>query len=209
MAILVPNQEFTQLASESQIARTVRALETNGMRTVVVATSEEARTHVLDLIPSGSNVHTAASRTIERIGLAADIEHSRRFRPVRPRLLALDRATQWREIRMLAASPDVLVGSVQAVTEQGQVLLASAVGSQLGPAASGAGMVIWVVGTQKLVRTLDDGLRRIREYSYPLEDMRAREVYGRPSAINKLLVVNGEVMPGRITIVLVRQNLGF
>jgi hypothetical protein len=102
----------------------------------------------------------------------------------------------------------VVVGSVHAITEQGEVLVASATGSQLSSAVSGAGTVIWVVGTQKLVHTLDGGFRRIREYSYPLEDARTRQVYAQPSAINKILIVNGE-LPGRITIVLVRQNLGF
>lgn len=209
MAILIPNQEFTHLASEEQITKTVQALETNGIRTVVVETGEEARARVLDLIPSGVEVYNSPSRTLELIGLAADIEHATRFQPVRARLRSLDRATQQREMRRLTASPDVLVGSVHAITEQGEVLIASAVGSQVGPAALGAGTVIWVVGTQKLVRTLDDGFRRIREYSYPLEDVRTRQVYGQPSAINKLLIVNGEMLPGRITIVLVKQNLGF
>ena len=88
-------------------------------------------------------------------------------------------------------------------------MIASAVGSQLGPAASGAGAVIWVVGTQKLVRTLEDGFRRIREHSLPLESERTQRAYGQASAINKLLIVNGEAYPGRITSVLVKQQLGF
>ena len=69
--------------------------------------------------------------------------------------------------------------------------------------------MIWVVGTHKLVRTLEDGLRRIREYSLPLESERALQAYGQPSAINKLLIVNGESYPGRITVILVKQRLGF
>ena len=112
-------------------------------------------------------------------------------------------------MRKLGASPDVLVGSVHAITEKGEIMIASAVGSQLGPAASGAGTVIWVVGTHKLVRTLEDGFRRIREHSLPLESERTQQVYGQASAINKLLIVNGEAYPGRITIVLVKQQLGF
>ena len=78
----------------------------------------------------------------------------------------------------------MLLGSVHAITEKGEILLASATGSQLGPAAAGAGMVIWVVGTQKLVRTLEDGYRRIREYSLPLESERTQRVYDLASAIN-------------------------
>ena len=87
-------------------------------------------------------------------------------------------------------------------------MLASATGSQMGSAVFGADSVIWVAGTQKIVPSLEEGFRRIREHSYPLEDERTRNVYGRGSAINKILIVNGE-QPGRITVVLVKQNLGF
>jgi acyl-CoA hydrolase len=209
MATFISTSEFTQLASEKQIAKTVQALEAHGIRVVVFETGKEARSYVLDLIPSGAEVYNSPSRTLELIGLAEDIEHPTRFQSVRARLHSLDRVTQRNEMRRLGASPDVLVGSVHAITEQGEVLIASAVGSQLGPAASGAGMVIWVVGTQKLVGTLEDGFRRIREYSYPLENERTHQVYGQASAINKILIVNGEAFPGRITIVLVKQQLGF
>lgn len=208
MTTLLPNQEFSHLASEDQIKKTVQALQANGIRTVVVETGEEARACVLSMIPSGTEVFNPPSHTLDQIGLTADIESSMSFQPLRSRLRSLDRTTQRREIRRLTASPDVVVGSVQAITEQGEVLIASATGSQLSSAVSGADTVIWIVGTQKLVRTLDEGFRRIREYSYPLEDVRTRQVYGQPSAINKILVVKGE-LPGRITIVLVRQNLGF
>ncbi len=209
MATFISNSEFTQLASEEQIAKTVQALEAHGIRVVVFETGEEARNYVLDLIPSGAEVYNSPSRTLELIGLAEDIEHPTRFQSVRAQLHSLDRVTQRNEMRKLGASPDVLVGSVHAITEQGEVLIASAVGSQLGPAASGAGAVIWVVGTQKLVRKLEDGFRRIREYSYHLENERTHQVYGQATAINKLLMVNGEAYPGRITIVLVKQQLGF
>jgi LUD domain len=209
MSPLLSDADFTHLASDEQIAKTVQALETHGMRTVVCATGAEARSHVLDLIPSGAAVYNSPSRTLEQIGLAEDIEDPTRFQSARARLQALDRVTQRSEMRKLMASSDVLVGSIHAITEQGEILIASATGSQLGPAASGAGAVIWVVGTQKVVPTLEDGLRRIREYSLPLENERTQQVYSQPSAINKLLIINGEAHLGRITIVLVKQQLGF
>jgi hypothetical protein len=209
MATSIANSEFTQLASEEQIAKTVQVLEAHGIRAAVFETGEEARKYVLDLIPSGVEVYNSPSRTLELIGLAEDIEHPARFQSVRAQLHSLDRVTQRNEMRKLEASPDVLVGSIHAITEQGEIMIASAVGSQLGPAASGAGIVIWVVGTQKLVCTLEDGFRRIREHSLPLESERTQRVYGQASAINKLLIVNGEAYPGRITVVLVKQQLGF
>ncbi|WP_244422548.1 LUD domain-containing protein [Ktedonobacter racemifer] len=209
MTTNLSHSEFTQLASEQQIEKTVQALQAHGIRVVVFDTSEEARTYVLDLIPDGAGVYDAPSRTLELIGLAEQIEHANHFQSVRAQLSTLDYATQRHEMRKLVAAPDVLVGSIHAITEQGEVLIASAAGSQLGAAVFGASKVIWVVGTQKLVRTLEDGLRRIREYSLPLENERAQQVYGQASAINKLLIVNAEHEPDRITMVLVKQQLGF
>ena len=205
---LLLKQRFDQLAPDDQVARTARALEENGMHTIVLETAEQARGCVLELIPAGALIHNPPSRTLEQIGLAHEIAESPDFHDTRSRVRTMDRQTQQREIRQLDSSPDVVVGSVHAITEKGQVLMASATGSQLAAAVFGAGKVIWVVGTQKLVSDLDEGYRRIQEYSYPLEDERTRQAYGQPSGVNKLLIVNKE-QPGRITIVLVKQNLGF
>ena len=65
-----------------------------------------------------------------------------------------------------------------------------------------------MVGAQKVVRDLAAAFERIRRYSYPLEDARARAAYGMPSAINKQLVISGE-MPGRARVLLVEEALGF
>jgi YkgG family uncharacterized protein len=116
---------------------------------------------------------------------------------------------QGREMRQLSASPDWVVGSVHALTEEGSLLIASASGSQLGPIASGAGHVILVVGAQKIVPDLDAGLRRVNEYCFPLEDRRARLAYGVPSGVNNVLVINESVAPGRISTILVNETLGF
>jgi hypothetical protein len=121
----------------------------------------------------------------------------------------MDRQTRGDEIRRLGAAPDVMLGSVHAVTETGSLLAASMSGSQLGPYVSGAGRVVLVVGTQKIVADLEEALHRIHEYAYPLEDARAQEAYGIRSAVNKVLVINREITPGRITVVLVDEVLGF
>ncbi len=164
---------------------------------------------VLDLIPDGSQVYHGASQSLEVSGISDEIEKSGRYEPLRPQIGSLDRATQADEIRRMSAAPDVMLGSVHAVTESGSVLAASMGGSQLGPYVSGAGRVILVVGTQKIVSDLDEGLRRINEYSFPLEDARAQAAYGIHSAVNKVLIINREIVPERITVVLVEEPLGF
>lgn len=201
--------DFSELASDERIASAAAALERNGVRAVVVATGGEARSLVRSLLVEGAEVFNNTSRTLETIGVAEDIERSGRYQSLRLRLYQMDREMQGHEMRMLAAAPEYVVGSVHAVTEDGSLLIASASGSQLGPLVSGAEHVILVIGGQKIVADLDTGLRRIYEYCLPLEDERARRAYGVPSGVNNILVINRVLVPGRVTAILVREQLGF
>jgi LUD domain len=123
--------------------------------------------------------------------------------------MAMDRVTQADEIRRLYAVPDVVVGSVAAVTETGSLVVASASGSQLPSYAGGAARRIWVAGAQKVVPDLPTALRRVEEHCLPLESARAQAAYGQPSAINHLLILNAEPYPGRSTVLLLRRAIGF
>ena len=201
--------EFSVVASDDTIDKTAAALESNGIRALVAASGAEARDLVIQLLPAGAEVFNNTSRTLETIGLADDIERSGRYQPLRLRLYQMDREMQQREMRLLAASPDYVVGSAHAVTEGGSLLLASASGSQLGPLVSGAAHVILVIGGQKIVPDAETGMRRIHEYTFPLEDARARQVYGVPSGVNNVLIINRVIAPDRVTAVLVKESLGF
>jgi len=200
---------FALLAEEARVQRAATALEANGINVLRAADAAEAKRLVLDLIPDGSQVHHGASESLEYSGISHEIETSGHYEPLRPRIWSMDRDTQADEIRRLGASPDFMLGSVHAVTETGALLTASMGGSQLGPYASGAGRVILVVGTQKIVVDLEEGLRRINDYSLPLEDARAQASYGIHSAVNKVLIINREIEPDRITVVFVEEVLGF
>jgi L-lactate utilization protein LutC len=201
--------QFAALADDGRVTRTAAALEANGINVVRAATAEEAKRIVLDLVPAGAQVHNGASLSLEETGIAEEIHNSGRYDAIHPQIWSMDRQTQADEIRRLTASPDVMLGSVHAVTETGSLLAASASGSQLGPYATGAGKVILVVGTQKIVSDLDEALRRIDDYVFPLEDARAEAAYGVHSGVNKVLIINREWTPGRITVVFVDEVLGF
>ena len=201
--------EFSKMSSRQQISAVATELENNGLVCHVVDSAEEARAIVQSILPIGAEVYNNTSRTLELIGVADDIERSGKYQPLRPRLYQMDREMQAREMRQLSASPDWVVGSVHALTEAGSLLIASASGSQLGPIASGAGHLVLIIGAQKIVPDLEAGIRRIYEYCFPLEDLRARQAYGVPSGVNNILVVNRVVVPGRITAILVHESLGF
>src|SRR5512141_2200001 len=188
MAInIAPNKEFERLASDEQIERTRKALEAHGIHTLIAESGEEAKRMFFELVPEGSEVFLGASVTLETLGIKDVIDKSGRYNSLRPKIFAMDRATQGREIRKLGGAPDYAAGSVHAVTEDGHVMIASNTGSQLGPYASGAGNVIWVVGAQKLVKDMGEGVRRIYEYCLPREEVHMQELYHTGTAPNKIL----------------------
>jgi hypothetical protein len=201
--------EFGELAGDEQIERTVQALRENGIETLVAENADDARKLFFERIPDGAEVFLGASVTLEALGIKDEIDASGRYNALRPKMRAMDRATQGREIRKLGSGPDFAAGSVQAVTEAGQVLIASNTGSQLGPYAFGAGKVVWVVGAQKLVKNLEEGMRRIEEYIIPREEVHMQQLYNAHTYPSKVLIVNREIKPGRITMIIVREELGF
>jgi L-lactate utilization protein LutC len=196
-------------ADEAVVGRTTAALEANSITVLRAADAAEAKQLVLEMIPEGAQVHSASSRSLEISGIVDEIEGSGRYQALRPRLWSMDRETEYDEIRRLNTAPDVMLGSLQAITANGSLVAASATGSQLGPYAIGAGKVILVIGTHKIVSDLDEALQRINEYAFPLEDKRAFESYGAHSGVNKVLIINREWVPGRITVVFVDEPLGF
>lgn len=206
LTFITPNLAFSKLASDEQIERTAQALETNGIHTLVAENGNEAQKMVFDLLPEGAEVFTATSQTLEKLGI---LEGLARYDSVRAKLSKMDDKTQHREMVKLGATPEYILGSVHAVTEDGHVLIASMSGSQLAPYAAAAAKVIWVVGAQKLVKDFNEAMRRIEEYAYPLEDQRAQQSYGVHSGVNKALIVNKEISPDRITMIIVKENLGF
>ena len=209
MTTPIPAALFTDPAPAQRLERAATALTAHGFTVEILDDAAAARTLIKDLIPEGASVFTGASETLRLSGIDEDINTSGRYDAVRRRGLAMDRATQMDEIRRLLASPDVIVGSVAAVTETGSLVVASASGSQLTGYAGGSARAIWIVGAQKVVPDLSTALRRVEEHCLPLENDRVQKVYGGPSAINRLLILNAEPHPGRGTVLLLREAIGF
>jgi hypothetical protein len=209
MATQSPAALWTGPAPAERLERAAEALTTHGFTVEILDDVTAARARIKDLIPAGASVFTGASETLRLSGIEADINASGPYDAIRPRVLVMDRATEADGIRRLLASPDVAVGSVHAVTETGSLVIASGSGSQLPGYAGGAGRVIWIVGAQKVVPDLSTALRRVEEHCLPLESARTQAAYGSPSAINRLLILNAEPYPGRGTVLLLREAIGF
>jgi hypothetical protein len=190
------------------LERVAEKLRANNIEAIVVDSGDEARDLVIGMVPEGAEVHSGKSKTIEDLGLFKHFMESGRYDAIRPKLYAMDRATQGREMRKLGAVPDYELGSVAAITEDGALVVASATGNQIAAYAGGAGRVILVVGSQKLVPDLDAALVRIREVAFPYENEQVRARLGVDTKLEKLLVMYGEWVEGRTTVVLVREPVG-
>jgi acyl-CoA hydrolase len=216
---------FTTLPDEAALNATMVALQEHGFSVEVAGDLDAACQAVLARIPEGSSVMTNASVTLTETGLVDAINDASvtltetglvdaindgggRWESARNKMFALDFATQSQQMKAIGGQPDYALGSVHAITRDGTLVIASASGSQLASYAWGADKVIFVVGAQKLVRSLEAAHQRIYQHSLPLEDARAQAAYGQHSQVGKILELHQE-LPGRIHVVLIRQQVGF
>jgi L-lactate utilization protein LutC len=205
-----PDPNYSHLATPEQLARTILALQTRNFPVEVAEKGADVWELFQKIVPTGTEVFTANSATLQQIGLRQEIDREgSQYDSVRMKLAKLDPKTQQREMVKLGATPQVVIGSVHAVTETGSILIASNTGSQLAPYAAAAAKVVWVVGIQKIVPTLEAGVERIEKYCFPLENQRFQKLYSKPSSINKILIFHKEFMQGRTTIIFVKEIVGF
>lgn len=200
---------FAQPAAEAQLQRAAAALRGRGMTVEIVDHPAAAKDLALTLLPAEGTIFTSTSETVRLSGLASEINESGRYQSIRAQQTKMNPATQRREMIRMGAAPDVLVGSAHAVTEDGELIVASATGSQLGPISAGAGKVILLIGSQKVVADRAAAMRRLELYALPKEDIRAHGAYGVGSMLAKILIVDREATPGRLTVILIREPIGF
>lgn len=200
---------WNNIASEEELERTSKSLESRGIEVIIANSREDAKRKVMSLIPKGAEVMAVSSVTLDETGISSEIENGD-YVSVKKAVMSLNDDAQRAEARRKSSHSEYVVGSVHAVTQDGQVLVASGSGSQLPFYTYSSKHVIWVVGTQKIVRNLDDAMKRLYEYILPLESERIRKVYPSMSgsSVNKVLIFEKE-RPGRIKLVFVKERLGF
>ena len=202
--------DYSKVVSKESIDKTVESLNKNNIQTIVVSTGVEAKEKALSMLPEGAEVMNMTSVTLDSLGISKEIQESGKYVSLRNKLFSLDRATQGKEMHQVGATPDYVIGSVHAITEDGKIFVASGSGSQLPAYSYGATKVIFVIGAQKIVKDSEDAMKRIYDYTLPLESKRAHEAYGVPgSAVNELLIINNNPVPERITVIIVNESLGF
>lgn len=201
---------WSRLPSREVLESTARALEGRGVRVFVAGSRVGALELLKGIIPKGSEVFPSASKTLEDIGFF-DLLRSSEMGWIDLKVsIASEKDPKKRfEARRRASLASFYVGSVHALTTSGQVLVASQSGSQLAPYAYTAENVVWIIGAQKIVNSVEEGLRRIWEYCLPREDARIKASGGSGSSVGKILIFERETNPFRkIYAVLVNEILG-
>ncbi|HLD72775.1 MAG TPA: lactate utilization protein [Candidatus Nanoarchaeia archaeon] len=203
--------KYDQLHPEKVVQRVLSSLNNRGINSELVNTKEEALNRLIELIPLKAEIMTAGSTTLEEIGFINLLKSSKhKWKNLKDELLSEKNELKQEELRKKSVTAEFFIGSVHAVTEKGEVLVASASGSQIPAYSFSSDNLIWIVGVQKIVSNLNEGFKRIREYVFPLEDKRMKKAGYPGSVIGKILLFEREIMSNRkITLIFVNEKLGF
>jgi hypothetical protein len=202
-------QDPMPLADDAAIQRTVEALRARNIETVVVESGAAAKARLIEMVPEGAELFNNTSETLDAIGYTAYVSHNPRYKNLHDAMVAATDPVHQRELRRLSTVAEYFIGSVQAITEAGEVLIASSTGSQIGAYVYGARYVIWVVGTQKICPTLADAMARVRGYTLERHDQWLEAMGRAATPIGKLAIVEKEAVPGRIRLILIKESLGW
>ena len=200
--------EWDRTADEETLEKAAKALRSKNIEVIIAENGNEAKEKLLSMLKEGSTVMEVSSTTLKQIGAHEAINESGRFVPLNKEISKENDPAKSAELRRALPSPDYALGSVHAVTEDGQMLIASASGSQMPSYSFTAKKVILAVGTQKIVKNVDMGIKRIYEHSLPMETERMMKAYGIPSSVNQILMIEKGI-PGRITVIFIKERLGF
>ena len=205
--------DYSSLAEKEKIERTAKAVESRGVSVIVVDSKESVLPRLVNLIPEGSTVMTGASLTLKQIGFEELLKSgNHRWRNLKGEIILEKDPVRQSQLRKQATLADYFLGSVHAIAETGEILVASATGSQLAPYAFSSSHVIWIAGAQKIVPSVEDGFRRIREFILPHEDQRMKNNFG-PGAgsfVGKILLFEREApyLHRSLTLILIREMVG-
>jgi hypothetical protein len=204
------NMNWDKIPDQSTIDRVMAGMRERNFNPVLVPDRQTALEKLKQMIPAGAEVMTGSSTTLEEIGFIDYLaERKHPWRNLKDGIIAEKDPHKQRDLRRASTISEYFVGSVQAITETGQVLGVDATGSRQGGYVFGASNVIWVVGINKIVSDLEKAMKRLIEHCVPLEDARMKSTGGAGTFIGKIVIYEREGLPQRISTILVKEKLGF
>lgn len=203
---------YNELASKEAVLETSQKLQSRGIEAIYVNTKQEALDKIKELIPSGASIMNGASATLQEIGFIDYLKSNQHpWNNLHAAIVAETDSAKQAELRKQALLSDYYLGSVHALAQTGEILIASNTGSQLPHIAFSSNNVILVVGTNKITPNFEEAMNRLHKEVMPKEDDRMKGVYGVGTTLNKLFVLYGEnpMMGRKVRLILVNEVLGF
>jgi L-lactate utilization protein LutC len=194
---------------DTAMGRTVKALQARNIHVIVTDTCEEANNALIQLLPEGAEICDSTSETLDALGFTAFVRGNPRYNNLHDVYEAEPDIAKRNDLRRRASIADYFIGSVQAIAETGEIFVASATGSQLAPYVYAAKHVILVVGIQKIVPTFDAAMQRVRGHTLARHDQWLADMGRAPTPIGKLGIIEYESQAGRMTVILVKERLGW
>jgi len=203
--------KYDLLASKETIKRAMESLKARNINAELVATKEDALRKINKMIPAGREVMTGGSTTLDQIGFTELLKSGKHtWKNLKDQILSEKDPVKQMELRKKSITSEYFLASVHAVAETGEILIVNATGSAIPSNAFSSDNVIWIVGTQKIVPTLEEGFKRIHEYCVPLEDKRMKSIGYAGTTVGKILIFEREINENRkINLIFVNEKLGF
>lgn len=203
-------EKWNQMPDEQVIASAIKAIENRGTTVLRLQDGNQALAKIKELIPPGSEVMNGSSTTLIEIGFQELMDSGKHeWNNLKTAVTSENDAQKRAEIRRKTVTAQYFLSGVNAIAMTGELVACDASGSRVGAWPYAAKNLLLVSGTNKIVPTLEDALQRIKEYTFPIEDLRSQKVNGVPSKIGKWVILANEAQPGRSTLILIDDNYGY
>jgi len=199
--------------------KAVEKLEAHDFKALFVKNREEAKAEILKYVSPGQRIGVGGSLTIRELGILEKLEKEghviyNHWKPGLSKEEAL-------AIRKSQMTSDLFLGSVNAVTLNGEIVNIDGIGNRVNSTIFGPGKVILVAGYNKIAENVEEALKRIKNVAAPLNARRLNidvpcARVGRcvdcnsPNRICRVVVIH-ERKPSLtdILVILVGEELGF
>lgn len=203
-------KKWTRIPDEKTLNETIEAIKSRGINVILINNRNEALEKIKELIPEGAEIMNGSSTTLIEIGFIDYLKSGKhKWKNLHEEILKESNSERQQNLRRKSVTAEYFLASVNAIAKTGQLVACDASGSRVSAYPFAAKKVILVAGIQKITDNLEEAMKRIREYTYPLEYQRSRKAYGVPSTLGKWVIIERERIPDRITLILVKERLGF
>lgn len=204
------DKEWTKAPSEKILKETVDSLTQRGIKVVLVDNKEQALEKIKELVPEGVSIANGGSTTLVQIGFVDYLQGgSHGWKNLHEQVLKEKDPIKQADLRRKMTTADYFLGSVNAISKEGELVACDATGSRVSAYPFSAKNLMIVAGFQKITDNLEEAMKRVREHVYPLENERAKKAYGQGTTFGKWVIIEHEKIPNRTTLILVKESLGF